>query len=553
MKNSEYWKVRFEQLERAQHQKGVECYAGIEEQYRRAQRQIESQIAVWYQRFADNNGVSLQGARRMLNKRELAELKWDVNQYIKYGQENAVSQQWVKQLENASARYHISRLEALKLQTQQSLEVMFGNQLDSIDSTMRDVYKTGYYKTAFEIQKGVGVGWDFATLDEKGISKVINKPWAVDGKNFSERVWGNRQKLVNELNTELTRNVILGQGYGKAIDNIARKMNTSKNVTKRLVLTEGAFFNSAARQDCFKALDVEEYEIRVSYDEKTCDICQEREVKHFATSQWEPGVTAPPFHVNCRCDQIPYFDDEFSVMGTKAARDENGKTVFIPANMTYDEWKKVFVEGDKTGLQEVKMTMEKSRDMGYNVRNEKEFESVAKGIKSEITKYASNPSKWSGKINVNNDLARKNVIGEKEWTCDISVVDTADDGTVWHEMLHACSASYYTPDIYKHHRFIEEASVEFLKRQICQENEIAHVHAYENLVLVLQAINGKFHYGSDMEFARELFNVPLPDRYEWLEDKVVNSLKSENVSFEDFNEVLLFIRILKGGEDGKIT
>ena len=240
-------------------------------------------------------------------------------------------------------------------------------------------------------------------------------------------------------------------------------------------------------------------------------------------------------------------------MGTKAARDENGKTVFIPANMTYDEWKKVFVEGDKTGLQEVKMTMEKSRDMGYNVRNEKEFESVAKGIKSEITKYASNPSKWSGKINVNNDLARKNVIGEKEWTCDISVVDTADDGTVWHEMLHACSASYYTPDIYKHHRFIEEASVEFLKRQICQENEIAHVHAYENLVLVLQAINGKFHYGSDMEFARELFNVPLPDRYEWLEDKVVNSLKSENVSFEDFNEVLLFIRILKGGEDGKIT
>ena len=154
---------------------------------------------------------------------------------------------------------------------------------------------------------------------------------------------------------------------------------------------------------------------------------------------------------------------------------------------------------------------------------------------------------------MNNDLARKNVIGEKEWTCDISVVDTADDGTVWHEMLHACSASYYTPDIYKYHRFIEEASVEFLKRQICQENEIAHVHAYENLVLVLQAINGKFHYGSDMEFARELFNVPLPDRYEWLEDKVVNSLKSENVSFEDFNEVLLFIRILKGGEDGKIT
>ena len=158
---------------------------------------------------------------------------------------------WVKQLENASARYHISRLEALKLQTQQSIEAMFGNQLDSIDSAMRNIYTSGYYRTAFEIQKGVGVGWDFATLDEKQISKIINKPWAVDGKNFSERIWGNRQKLVNELNTELTRNVILGQNPQKAIDAIARKMNTSKNVAGRLVMTEEAFFSSAAQKDCF--------------------------------------------------------------------------------------------------------------------------------------------------------------------------------------------------------------------------------------------------------------------------------------------------------------
>ena len=75
MRSSEYWKGRFEQLERSQHQKGMECYAEIEKQYRQAQRQIESQIAVWYQRFADNNGVTMQEARRMLNKQELEELK----------------------------------------------------------------------------------------------------------------------------------------------------------------------------------------------------------------------------------------------------------------------------------------------------------------------------------------------------------------------------------------------------------------------------------------------------------------------------------------------
>lgn len=343
MKNSEYWKERFRQLEEAQHRKGLQCYADIERQYRQAQKQIEGQIATWYQRFATNNNVSLTEARRMLTAKELAELKWTVYDYIRYGEENSINGTWMKQLENASARWHISRLEALKLHTQQQLEVLFGNQLDSIDSMMRDIYKSGYYRTAFEIQKGVGVGWDFATLDDKTISKVISKPWAADGKNFSSRIWQNKQKLVNELNTELTRNIMLGQDPQKAIDAIARKMNTSKNVVGRLVMTEEAFFNSAARQDCFRELDVEQYEIIVSYDEKTCDVCQGMEGKHFKQSQWEVGVTAPPFHVNCRCDQIPYFDDEFSAMGTKAARDKNGKTIFIPANMTYEEWESQFI------------------------------------------------------------------------------------------------------------------------------------------------------------------------------------------------------------------
>ena len=355
MNNGEYWQKRFELLEQAAHQQGVQCYADIEKQYRQAQKTLEGQIAAWYQRFASNNGVTLAEAKRMLNAKELAELKWDVNQYIQYGQENAINGTWVKQLENASARFHISRLEALKLQTQQSIEVMFGNQLDSIDSTMRNVYKSGYYHTAYEIQEGVGVGWDFSALDDKQISKVVNKPWAVDGKNFSERICGNRQKLVNELNNTLTQNIILGKDPQKAIDEIARKMNTSKTNAGRLVMTEEAFFSSAAQKDCFTELDVEQFEIVATLDSHTSDICWGMDGKHFPMSEWKVGVTAPPFHVHCRSTTVPYFDDEFDAVGERAARDEEtGKTYFVPGNMTYKEWEKSFVNGsDKSDLKAV--------------------------------------------------------------------------------------------------------------------------------------------------------------------------------------------------------
>ena len=352
--SGEYWKKRFQQVEEAQHQDGVQVYAEIEKQYRIAQRQIEGQIQAWYGRFATNNGVTIQEARRMLSAKELAELKWDVQQYIQYGEQNALSGTWVKELENASARFHISRLEALKLQTQQSLEVLFGNQLDSFDRGMRELYKSGYYRTAFEVQKGFGVGWDFATLDDKQIDKVIRKPWAVDGKNFSERIWGNKQKLINELNQTLTKNIVLGQDPQKAIDEIARKMNTSKTAAGRLVMTEEAFFSSAAQKDCFTELDVEQYEIVATLDSHTSDICQEMDGKHFPLSQWEVGVTAPPFHVWCRTTTVPYFGDEFDLLGERAVRGEDGKTYHVPANMTYPEWKKSFVDGgDKGDLQEV--------------------------------------------------------------------------------------------------------------------------------------------------------------------------------------------------------
>lgn len=355
MKNAEYWKKRFELLEQKQNQIGVQCFSDIEKQFRQAQKQLEGQLSAWYQRFADNNGISMQEARKWLTAAELEEFKWDVNQYIQYGKENAINGQWVKQLENASARYHISRLEALKLQTQQSIETLFGNQLDSIDKTMKNVYRSGYYHTAFEIQKGFGVGWDFAALDDKQIAKVINTPWGVDGKNFSERIWNNRTKLINELNTELTRNIITGTDPQKAIDAIARKMNASKKAAGKLVMTEEAFFSSAAQKDCFAELDVEQFEVVATLDSHTSNICQDMDGKHFKMSEWEVGVTAPPFHPWCRSTTVPYFDDDLGSIGERAAKGEDGKTYYVSANMTYKEWEKSFIGGgDKSELKEIK-------------------------------------------------------------------------------------------------------------------------------------------------------------------------------------------------------
>ena len=136
-KNSKYWRERFALLEDSRNGDITKQMREIDRIYKQAQADIEKQIRAWYQRLAKNNEISMAEARKLLSADELEEFKWSVEDYIKHGEENALDQRWMKQLENASAKFHISKLEALKLQVQQSIEAVYGNQLDLLDATMQ--------------------------------------------------------------------------------------------------------------------------------------------------------------------------------------------------------------------------------------------------------------------------------------------------------------------------------------------------------------------------------------------------------------------------------
>jgi SPP1 gp7 family putative phage head morphogenesis protein len=348
---SNYWKKRMEILEAAQLQKGQAYFATLEKQFKEASANIEKEIAVWYQRFAINNNISMAEAKQLLNTKELAEFRWDVKEYIKYGEENALNQKWMKELENASARVHISRLEALKLQMQQQVEVLYGNHTDGLDKLLRDIYSDGYYHTAWEIQKGFNIGWDLHDLNSNQLDKVLSKPWTTDGKTFSDRIWTNKQQLIGSLQTHLTQAVIRGQAPDKAIKSIAEEFRVSKNKAGRLVMTESAAFASASQRDAFNALNVKRFEIVATLDNRTSEICQELDGHVFNMKDFEVGVTAPPFHAWCRTTTVPYFDDNY---GERAARGADGKVYYVPSNMKYSDWKKTFVDGgSKDGLEEV--------------------------------------------------------------------------------------------------------------------------------------------------------------------------------------------------------
>lgn len=420
MKNADYWAQRFTQLEDAQNQQGADALKKIEAQYRQTQKQLEAQISTWYQRFAKNNGITLAEARQWLTGKDLKEFKWDVQDYIKYGQDNALSGGWMKELENASAKYHISKLEALKIHTQQSLESLFSKQGLTVSGALSDVYTSGYYHTVYELQKGFNIGWDIAGIDEAQLEKVLAKPWAADGYNFSERIWKNKDKLISEVHNELSQNIMLGADPQKAIDALAKKMNTSKHNAGRLVMTEEAYFSSTAQKEAFQELGVEQFEIVATLDSHTSEICRMMDGKHFPMTDFQPGATAPPFHVYCRSTTVPYFDDDFGQIGERAARDEEtGKTYYIPDDMKYQDWEDTFVNGgDKSGFD----VLDDGSALHYSHHKEPEPEAPPKEKKVYLTEKKLNSLIADADVQLE-DLENQFKTVSGGWTYDEAIKD----------------------------------------------------------------------------------------------------------------------------------
>ena len=363
MKTSrDYWNKRFDLLEESLLGVGDNYAQELNYQYQVAMKKMEDDLLSWYARIANNNEISLGEAKRKLNAKELAEFRWDLKEYIRRGKENAIDGRWLKELENASARVHIERLQVMKMKMQHQVEMLTASKLNGLTDAGRKIYEESYYGTIYEVQKGLGFGHSFQQLNTDGIKKAISRPWAPDGKNFSQRIWEDREKLLNTLQAELTQSLMLGKSSLETAKVISQKMNVSRSNALRLVLTESSFFANAGHLASYKELELEEGEVIATLDTKTSEICQHMDGKVMPMSEAKIGVTIPPFHVRCRSTFAPYFEGNVT---ERVARGEDGKTYTVPGDMKYKEWKEKYVNEGKgeAGVETSEKKIVKNNDL----------------------------------------------------------------------------------------------------------------------------------------------------------------------------------------------
>lgn len=152
-----------------------------------------------------------------------------------------------------------------------------------------------YYSFALE------GGEAFSTIDTAGAMQMINQIWVADGKTYSQRVWDNIGRLTETLNSELINCVVTGKKPTELKRQLQERFNVSYRRADTLVRTELVHIQTRAAEERYKSYGIEQVEVLVSIDDRTCDECAELDGKVF------PINAAPilPLHPNERCCLVP--------------------------------------------------------------------------------------------------------------------------------------------------------------------------------------------------------------------------------------------------------
>lgn len=346
-RNAEYWAKRFIELEKLTAHQSERYIKNLEEVFKESSENIENQIMKFYARFADIENISFSEARKLLNSEDLEAFRMSLEEYIKFARKNSENfdPELAKALEEASLKYRVTRLEALEYGLSGEVGKLMSHEHSILYEACAHAYVDRYYHTAFELFKGYGVGTTFSLIDNKRLEMILDQPWAADGSNFSQRIWVDRKKVTQTLSTRLAQACITGESYTKTLKKVGKELNTSLSNAARLVVTESSYFASRSQKECFDALGCDKYRIIATLDNRTSIICQSLDGEVFKTKEFIAGVSAPPFHPNCRTTTCPYFDDSDVpgwVQGTRTARNPGEKTYRIPADMNYEQWRKKY-------------------------------------------------------------------------------------------------------------------------------------------------------------------------------------------------------------------
>ena len=294
-----------------------------------------------YARIANDNGLDMVEAQRLLMGQEYRTWRMDIEDYIKEIQTTG-DNELLRELNTLAMRSRITRLDKLYADTLVEIGKLSKDVRAIMDKFLPSAYKDFYYHDLYDIGQKRGLIHPVSRVDAETLENVIRTPWS--GKNYSARIWKNGEKLAETIQ----RTVTAGMHRGCSADELARyveqRMNVGYSQAIRLVRTELNYVENRAIVDGIKESGMKYYRFVATLDRRTSAACRDHDGHIYPVDDYNPGTNAPPLHPHCRSTIVGSIKGDGKPKGTRAARNTDGKYIRVPADMTYAEWYNKYIQ-----------------------------------------------------------------------------------------------------------------------------------------------------------------------------------------------------------------
>ena len=303
-RDADYWAGRRKELLAQMEADEERLNKRLAKVYDRQARQLEREIAAYYQQYGEQNVIRYRDLLHDLSDTDRKLLMERMDDFAeKYPQ-------YADLMPVRESIYKLNRLEGIQTAIRlQQLEIGAIEQ-EELDEHFKKLAQRSANLAAEEM----GFGKEFYSIDSQLVSATVGRRWS-KGESYSEKIWNNREKLAAYLNDDFAQMVARGDSYEKAVKALKERFEgVSERDIRRLVFTEGTFLTNEAQAQVHQS-EYEYYALACA-DARACDVCKALEREQLAHparfDEREPGVNFPPMHPWCRCGytiEVPDYEE----------------------------------------------------------------------------------------------------------------------------------------------------------------------------------------------------------------------------------------------------
>lgn len=284
-----YWEERRKRLDASMAKDEKRLFAKLATYYDREAARLDREIAAYYAKYGEQDVIAYRVLLQNLS---------DADRQLLLERMDAFAEKYPEYAHLLPVRtsiYKLNRLEGLRQSiAMQQLEMGAQEQKQAKAFFQRMALR--YANASAEY---LGFGKQFYSVDHDAIQRILGNAWC-NAKDFSARIWENRQRLAQTLQTDFVNAFIRGDSYQRISRMMRQKFqNVSKSNLERLVFTEDTYLAAES-----SVMPFSQYYDRYLYecaDGNACATCRALQGESFPIRDRMPGLNFPPMHPWCRC------------------------------------------------------------------------------------------------------------------------------------------------------------------------------------------------------------------------------------------------------------